>query len=74
MRSVEGNRLMDELQEDSVFESEQAHFKLYRPDCKTIPDPLTYKEAVRKYRRKEGSIDELMRNKPLTNRALRHRA
>jgi len=47
---------------------------VYRPDCKTIPDPHTYKEAVRKYRKKEGSIDDRsMRGHPLTNRQQRYR-
>ena len=48
----------NELQEDSLFENSRAAFKVYRPECKTIPDPLTYREAVKKYRKKNGSIDD----------------
>ena len=64
--------ITDEMHADSANEYE-AQFKVYRPDCGQIPNPLSYKEALVKYRRKEGSIDELERSKPLTNRALRHR-
>ena len=66
-------RSSKDLQEDSLFDQSEAHFKVYRPDCKTIPYPYTYKEAVREYRRKDGSIDDMERGKPLTNRSKKRR-
>lgn len=36
--------------QDEMMQDSRAAFGYYRPDIKQIPDPLTYKEAVKKYR------------------------
>ena len=40
----------DMNQGDELMQESRAHFCLYRPEIRTIQDPLTYKEAVRRYR------------------------
>jgi len=36
--------------EDELMQDSRAHYGLYRPEIRGLPDPLTYKEAVRRYR------------------------
>ena len=42
----DANLTQDELMQDSAA----AQFGYYRPEIRAIPDPMSYKEAVRKYR------------------------
>ena len=36
--------------QDELMQDSRAAFGLYRPEIKQVPDPMSYKEAVRKYR------------------------
>ena len=66
---------IDDTNIEAGLDTTQTNFKLYRPECKQIPNPHTYRQAIKKYKRKEGSIEEMERakGKPLTNRSIRTR-
>ena len=36
--------------DEELMQESHAHYGFYRPEVRQIADPLTYKEAVRKYR------------------------
>ena len=40
----------DEMHDEELMHDSQAHYGYYRPEIRNLNDPLTYKEAVRKYR------------------------
>lgn len=44
--------------EDELMQDSRAAFGVYRPEIRHIPDPLTFKEAKRKYRMQADNLDD----------------
>lgn len=52
----------DTTQEDELLQESHACYAYYRPEIRNLNDPLTYKEAVRKYRQQaDPQMSEQMR-------------
>ena len=53
----------DEMHDDELMQDSHAHYGYYRPEVRNLNDPLTYKEAVRKYRQQaDPHMGDQMRN------------
>ena len=57
-----------QLGDDELMQDSRCAFGIYRPEIKQIPDPLTFKEAKRKYRMQVDTLDDHNRRmKKLSN-------